>query len=127
MAEDLHQADEIAFTVSLPWPDKALSPNGRVHWATKARATKTAKTMAAALTRVEMKTKPTWLSAWLEYAFHPKTAHAIDLDNCIASAKAYQDGIAIALGIDDAKFETTYRIGEPIKGGLVKVTIGERK
>lgn len=111
------------FVVELPWADPALSPNGRVHWATKARATKTAKTMAAALTRIETKTKPQWLSARLEWAFHPKTAHALDLDNCIASCKAYQDGIAIALGIDDSKFDTSYRIAEPVKGGKVVVTI----
>lgn len=110
-------------TVELPWPDKALSPNSRPHWATKARAAKTAKTMAAALTRVETKTKPQWPRAKLEWVFHPKTANAVDKDNCIASCKAYQDGIAIALGIDDSRFETTYQILEPVKGGKVVVTL----
>jgi crossover junction endodeoxyribonuclease RusA len=111
------------FVVELPWPDKSLSPNGRVHWATKARAVKDAKRTAAVMARVEIITRPQWLSARLEWAFHPKTAHALDLDNCIASCKAYQDGISIALGIDDSKFDTTYRIAEPVKGGKVVVTI----
>jgi len=111
------------YRIELPWPDKALSPNGRVHWATKARATKTAKTMAAALTRVETKTKPEWLSAHLQYDFYPKTAHVLDMDNCIASSKAYQDGIAIALGIDDGFFACSYSMKEPVKGGKVVVTI----
>lgn len=111
------------FTVELPWPDKSLSPNGRVHWATKARASKTSKTMAAALTRLETKTKPRWPSARLLWAFHPKTAHTLDKDNCIASCKAYQDGIALALGIDDSLFDTSYEIKEPVKGGKVVVTI----
>lgn len=111
------------FVVELPWAAKSQSPNGRVHWETKARDAKTAKTMAASLTRIETKTKPQWLSARLEYAFHPKTAHALDLDNCIASCKAYQDGISLALGIDDSKFDTSYRIAEPVKGGKVVVTI----
>lgn len=111
------------FVVELPWAAKSQSPNARVHWATKARDAKTAKTMAAALTRLETKTKPQWLSARLQWTFHPKTAHALDLDNCIASCKAYQDGIALALGIDDSLFDTSYEIKEPVKGGKVVVTI----
>lgn len=113
------------YVISLPWPDKALSPNGRVHWSTKARATKTAKIMSAALTRVETKKPLPWPRVRLEWAFHPKTAHALDLDNCIASCKAYQDGISLAIGIDDSLFDATYRIAEPIKGGLVRVTLSK--
>jgi crossover junction endodeoxyribonuclease RusA len=41
----------------------------------------------------------------------------------IASHKAAQDGIADALGIDDSKFECSYRLGEPVKGGAVRVEI----
>lgn len=115
----------MTFVVELPWPDRALSPNGRVHWARKAKAAKTAKGVAAVLTRVEVVTRPQWSRVRLEWVFHPKTANALDKDNCIASCKAYQDGIAIALGIDDSLFDAHYRIAEPRKGGAVVVTICE--
>jgi len=55
---------------------------------------------------------------------HPKTAHAIDDDNARASLKAYQDGLALALGVDDKQFKApTLTFGEPIKGGLVRIEI----
>lgn len=111
------------YRVELPWPDSSLSPNSRPHWAKKAKATKTAKGVAAVLTRVEVVTRPKWPRVFLEWTFHPKTANAVDKDNCIASCKAYHDGIAIALGIDDSLFETTYHIGQVVKGGKVVVTI----
>jgi len=113
------------YMIELPWPDKALSPNGRCHWATKARATKTAKAMASALTRIECNKRLPWPRVGLEWTFHPKTANPVDKDNCIASCKAYQDGIAIAIGIDDQFFDASYEIGEPVKGGLVRVKISK--
>jgi hypothetical protein len=38
--------------------------------------------------------------------------------------KAYQDGLALALGVDDKQFNApTLTFGEPIKGGLVRIKI----
>jgi crossover junction endodeoxyribonuclease RusA len=108
------------FTIQLPWPDKALSPNARVHWAAKAKATKNAKIAAHVMTRQATRPVP-WPRVTLEWAFHPKTRNAIDLDNIVASCKAYQDGISAALGVDDSLFDTSYRIADPVKGGLVVV------
>ena len=60
----------------------------------------------------------------LSYIIHPKTANAIDRDNCVAAMKAYQDGIALALKVDDAAFLTpTIEFGEPVKGGRIEVTL----
>ncbi len=111
------------FVLELPWPNKNLSPNARPHWAVKAKAAKEANQVAHYVARTKLPIKPQWLSARLQWAFHPKTAHALDKDNCIASCKAYQDGIAMALGIDDSLFDTSYEIKEPVKGGKVVVTI----
>ncbi len=111
------------FTVELPWPVKNLSPNARPHWAAKAKAVKDARQAAYALTRQKVTNKPQWPSARLLWAFQPKTSHALDLDNCISSGKVFQDGIAMALGIDDSLFDTSYEIKEPVKGGKVVVTI----
>lgn len=115
----------MTISVTLPWFDPALKPNSRPHWATKARAVKTSKTMAAALARIAAGGKLDWPSAKLHWTFHPKTRNAVDADNCIAAAKAYQDGISLAIGIDDSRFHTSYTIGPPIKGGAVIVTIQE--
>src|SRR5687767_2435467 len=56
--------------------------------------------------------------------FYPKTRNAIDDDNARSSLKAYQDGIANALGINDSQFDApTIHFGEPVKGGRVVVSI----
>lgn len=118
----------MTIAVTLPWPDKALSPNGRAHRMAKYRAGKKAKEAAWLLTLEALKgRKPSWAKAALVWTFHPKTANPVDVDNCIASNKAHQDGIAAALGIDDANFSATYQLASPIKGGAVLVTISEAK
>jgi len=56
--------------------------------------------------------------------FSPPDKRRYDDDNLIARCKAYLDGIADALGVDDSRF----RLGKPvraesIKGGNVRVEI----
>lgn len=114
--------------IVLPWPDKALSPNGRAHWRTvaekkgKARddafwLTKKANTGAGKLTGHES-------GYAVRCTFHPKTRHPVDQDNCLASMKAAFDGIAAAIGVDDRHFAMhTPVIAEPVKGGQVIVNI----
>jgi len=70
---------------------------------------------------------PAWERAKVRVEFSPPDNRRRDLDGMIASHKAAQDGIADALGIDDSKFETTYAISTPIKGGAVTVTLEELK
>lgn len=110
--------------ISLPWPDKALSPNRRVNIFVRARAVRGARMTAKMLTLQAIKwRRPDWQAVALHWEFHPKTANAVDDDNAEASCKAYRDGIADALDIDDSKFTATREIGEPIKGGAVHVTV----
>ena len=112
--------------ITLPWPDKALSPNGRPgHWAVKARAVKKARSMATSATWAARGTsvKPGWPSAHLAWVLHPKTANTPDADNAQAALKNFQDGIADALGIDDSLFTCTYALGAPVKGGAVHVVL----
>lgn len=112
--------------VTLPWPAAVLSPNARSHWASKARAIKGARRQAWAATLEAMKgKKPCWQAAALSWVFHPKTANTPDADNAISSCKAFADGIADALGINDRHFHSSYRMAEPVKGGMVRVTITE--
>lgn len=111
--------------ITLPWPDRALWPNSyRPHWTAKAKATKAARLQSWALALEALKGRQ-WPSkaAQLAWEFHPKTKRTPDRTNCIISTKAWEDGIADALGVNDRDFEATYRIAEPVKGGKVVVTI----
>jgi len=114
--------------LSLPWPDRALSPNGRPsHWGVEHRAKAKAFALAHRTTLAALGTsrKPGWAAAAIHWEFHPKTANKVDDDNAEGSCKAYRDGIADALGMDDANFIATRSFGEPVKGGCVHVTISQ--
>jgi crossover junction endodeoxyribonuclease RusA len=96
--------------IELPWPPKALWPNGRAHWAEKARKTKLARTLAWGLTAQALGPKlrepPADGDIPLKVTLQPpKRGGAIpDEDNAMASLKAYRDGIAAALGVNDNRF-----------------------
>jgi crossover junction endodeoxyribonuclease RusA len=109
--------------VALPWPSRDLSPNARLHWARKAKAVKSARTTCAWLVREAIRRKPEWAAADIAMEFCPPDYRRRDRDNLIASMKAATDGLADALGIDDSKFITSYRMGQPVKGGAVLVTV----
>lgn len=122
-----HQSDrargEGEVRLVLPWPDRLLSPNARAHHFARSRAAKGARKTAWGLTLAALKGwTPPWQAVALHWEFHPKTANRPDDDNAESSCKAYRDGIADALGIDDAKFTTTRSFGQPVKGGAVFVT-----
>lgn len=109
--------------VVLPWPDKTLHPNARPHWAKKAAAVKKARADAHWLTWSHVGRNLRWAGARVSVTFNPPDKRRRDIDGMIASHKAAQDGIADAIGVDDSKFELSYRIGEPVKGGAVRVEI----
>ena len=108
----------------LPWPDKRLSPNARIHWATLARAKKVAKKAAyyAVLEAGIVKIDADRIS--VRYVFYPPDNRARDTDNMLASCKAFGDGIALAIGIDDSKWELSIAPRGPVeKHGMVKVEL----
>ena len=114
--------------IVLPYPDKALSPNSRVHWSIKAKAAKKARSDAFVIVREAGINALTYadfsgkLHLWIEY--YAKTKNYPDADNCLSASKAYIDGIADALGVNDRRF-----VHHPIvmdgthKGGKVVVRI----
>jgi crossover junction endodeoxyribonuclease RusA len=116
-------------TITLPWPDRVLSPNDRPHWAAKARAVRSARIKAWAHTKVAFGAKY-WHSdhgdIYLDYVFNPPDRRARDEDSLISSMKAHRDGIADALRVNDVRFrQGNVEIGEVIKGGRVVITIRE--
>lgn len=112
--------------LTLPWPDKALSPNARVHWSKRAKAAKSARSAARLLAMAER-----WsggglpegrLHLWI--TFHRPTRRKYDDDNLLARFKPMRDGLAEALGIDDARFVSHPFVSDEVRpGGEVVVRI----
>ena len=121
-------------TIELPWPAKELSPNSRNRWA-KIKATTQARNDAYYITRVvagpyELKGPYIYdavpIGYKAQYIFHPPDRRHRDKDNCLAMMKAYQDGIADALGINDRYFiPEKPEWGEVVKGGKVVLRLEE--
>ncbi len=113
--------------ITLPYPPARLSPNKRLHWAARAQEVAKSRRSALALTMEAMG------AAWcppaerplpIKITFHPPDKRRRDRDNMIAAWKASADGVADAIGVDDADWSPTYAVGEPVKGGCVIVEIG---
>lgn len=111
--------------IELPFPAKILWPNGRGHHMAKHREAKKHKAWAYAAMLADLRgAKHDGSPVTLRATFHPKTANAVDKDNASASLKAYQDGIAQALGMDDSAFgQPIVHIAEPRKGGAVIIEV----
>jgi len=108
----------------LPWPDKRLSPNARVHWGALATAKKKAKheayylALEAGLGKIDVE------ALNVRYVFYPPSRRAYDQDNIIASLKAAADGISMAIGVDDSKWNVAIaNAGAIEKGGMIKVEL----
>lgn len=109
--------------IILLWPDKSLHPNSRPHWAQKAKAAKAARERAGWVTKAAKWKVTGDGTVMLKITFRPPDKRKRDLDGMLSSCKAYNDGIADALGINDNRFRFTLDIGEPVKGGQVCVEI----
>jgi crossover junction endodeoxyribonuclease RusA len=102
----------------IPWPDRKLSPNARVHWSAKQKIGKAYKEYCYVLARQAMiaaKTYDYGEKVSLDIKFYPKDRRRRDLDNCVASIKYALDGIAQAISIDDSNFKLTISIEEELK------------
>ena len=89
-------------TLTLPIPHRGLSPNARIHWARKSNITKFHRLSACATTRVVLGDDPrAHRFTGYSMVFYYPDARKRDDDNAEASCKAFRDGIAQALGIDD--------------------------
>lgn len=112
-------------TVALPYPHKALWPNGRAHWGLKAREVKKHRQWAAFATKAaSLRIGDSPIPVHI--VCHPKARGiAPDKDNVAAAAKSYLDGIADALGINDRHFAApTVSISDQ-RTGQFTITVGE--
>lgn len=114
--------------VELPWPSKNLHPNARCHWAVRARETKSHRRAAYFLATAASRARPT--SSWpdripIRLLFYPPVTRARDRDGLVSMCKAYLDGAADALGVNDNRFELPrIEIMETVKRGKVSMEIG---
>ena len=114
--------------ICLPFPEKSLWPNGRPNRFVKAKAVKNHKKLAYGKTLEYLAGRkysgPQELQ--LSYTINAKTSGPEpDKDNAIAAMKAYQDGISLALGVNDKHFlEPKIQFGNRVKGGAVRVEFG---
>lgn len=113
-------------TVVLPFPSRDLSPNGRVHWRKKHKATRA---MRAAVQWCALEAKlPRWHGKPVQRVeilleFYPaKRGIRYDRDNLLASMKAALDGLAEYMGMDDNLFYPSVELKTDI-GGMVKAHI----
>lgn len=115
--------------VELPYPDKALWPNGRAHWRTKAGKTSQHrawgwKAAYDALQRGSVDTASTAIPIKLIVSRKSSGVYP-DKDNCVAAAKAYLDGIAERLKVNDAQFAAPLVEFVPEIGCDLVIEVGE--
>lgn len=116
--------------VLLPWPDKRLSPNARMFYRKLAEVKKLARDTAHKETLAQLPLQARQSVAQgeeripLTITFFPPDKRLRDDDNMVASFKAYRDGIADALHVDDRRFRPHYVFSDPDKPGRVEVRIG---
>jgi hypothetical protein len=117
-------------TITLPWPDSDLSPNGRKHWrvTSKAKAKYKARCEWRFMCLAPHATHDTFPAGDipLTLTFHKPSRRHMDADGLLSRMKSGLDGVAKALGIDDVRFRpiTVNVADEPIKGGQVVVVLG---
>lgn len=114
--------------IELSWPPKELNPNSTAPLRAKMRAKKAHREEAYYATKAALGASfrlPADQEVPLIITFYPPDRHRRDRDNCIASMKRAQDGIAQAIGVDDHFFRPRYQFGEVVKGGKVVVVLGD--
>lgn len=117
--------------IVLPWPDKRLTPNAkrRKHWRTyqpaanNDRHTGFVLTIAALNARARQVVSQGAERIPVTVTFYPPDLRRRDDDSMIGAFKHQRDGIADALGIDDARFRPNYVIAESEKPGRVEVEL----
>ena len=126
--DDTQGVDKLeAGVIELPYPHKILWPNGRTRahgW--KAGVTRDHRQWAHAATLAwrGRDHRPIDGDIRVLITVYPKNRGPIpDRDNAQAACKAYLDGIADALGVNDRNFVPAVQLGERTQGGKIVVSL----
>lgn len=128
-----------SITITLPHPPKELSPNGRSHWAKKAKATKGYRDVACLLALGAMRRDPAfkgprgntqaplWKKAKMHVKAYFRTATFKDPTNLMASLKAAEDGLQDAGIIDNDRglWPERPEMFKDAKNPRIEITISE--
>lgn len=109
----------LTFSVELPWPPRALSPNARGHWAATAKVKKAYRAKCAHLGRQAGLQLAAGTSAGVRVhlSFFPPDRRGRDWDNLLASMKAGLDGLADAMGVDDRHWRLSFDVSDDTTPG----------
>lgn len=108
----------------LPWPDKRLSPNARLHWAVKAKAVKAYRNACGWQVRTEGIGAINADAMHVKMTFFPPDNRHYDLDGLISRMKAGLDGISDVVGINDSRWTLSASKAAPVgKEGMVKIEL----
>lgn len=108
--------------ITLPFPSSAMSGHAKGHWRVKAAQTKRHRDIAYWATKEARPSVPADGDIRIRVLFVPPDRRS-DRANFPVRMKAYFDGIADALGVNDRRFVPSYEFAEPQKPGHVLVTV----
>lgn len=112
--------------ITLPFPDRKLSPNHHAHWRSKERARRGALKAGIMLTKLAEESQVFERSEAykLVITFYPPDRRHRDADNLHAAMKHFLDGVCTALDINDRQFrQVQLGFGEVRKDGQVEIEI----
>lgn len=112
----------ISQTLDLPFPPASLSGHAKGHWRSKSTPTAKHREWAKLATQAAAPSVPATGDIRIHIRFVPPNRRG-DRTNYPNRMKAYLDGIAEALGVNDARFLPSYEFAEPSKPGRVFVTV----
>jgi crossover junction endodeoxyribonuclease RusA len=118
--------DSVTVTIPMTIPP-GLSPNARTHWAQRSRLVREARTAAyyaARKERVELGQPAGPLVLHVLIAWEARR-RVQDDDNAWAGLKAFRDGLADALGVDDRHMTcgSITQTKDPDKRGYIKIAL----
>lgn len=110
--------------IVLPFPPSSLSGHAKGHWRAKAEVTRKHRNWARLATMdAKVRGVPEAGDIKVHVRFVPPDRRG-DRTNFVNRLKPYLDGVADALGVNDARFLPSYEFAEPEKPGRVELTIG---
>lgn len=109
--------------IVLPFPPASLSGHAKGHWRAKASETAKHRLWAAQATQAAKPIVPETGDIAIHVRFVPPDRRS-DRGNFPVRMKAYFDGIADALKVNDRRFLPSFEFAEPEKPGRVIVTVG---
>jgi Holliday junction resolvase RusA-like endonuclease len=108
--------------IILPFPPSSLSGHAKGHWRAKAAETKKYRELAYWATRGARPVVPATGDIQIHVHFVPPDRRS-DRGNMPVRMKAYFDGLADGLAVNDRRFVPSFTFAEPEKPGRVEVTI----